>query len=223
MGTREIKEKSNMLVSRGDAQAVMYNPLYNLGKNVENNGTPQAYIMGGFTHQNSFCKPLYDGEQYDFVRDKWTQIDSLSRNRGDKAVVLLFDKIYTIGGETKHEYHCDELNVYNDSLEPESHTVTVPDIESYKITDVDPEWIKETNLPFHRFRSAAAAVNSISTVFVFGGQDEHNAECECYKTSDVIVSFKDNSIETHSAANMSNQKSIFMVLLFSTFFGWFSC
>lgn len=185
--TRELEEKSSMLVARGDAQAVTY----------KFHNTTRAYIMGGFTHRNGFCDPLYEGEMYDFDNNKWTVIDSLSQNRADKAVVMCHNKIFAIGGETKHKDMCIDINIYNESLAPESHVVTVPDIESYIVTDTNPQWRKEINIPFHRFRAAAVAIEPTATVYVFGGQEAYDDRCNCYKTSNLIFSFTDDSFSHH--------------------------
>lgn len=199
--TNEIIDKRPMHVSRGDASAVTY---------TFPNGSVRAYIMGGFSHENDFCHPLDKGEMYDFDTDTWTFIDSLTQHRGDKAVVMLRDTIYTIGGETKHEEMC------TNPIEPQSHAVTVPDIETYIVTEPNAQWKVQADIPYHRFRAAAAAVESTSTVYLFGGQLEYNETCRCYPTSNVILAFRDVDVSSKSSSSSSSScmnmipKSLFM-------------
>lgn len=176
--TRKFVEKADMLIARGDAPAITYTFV---------NDTTKAYIMGGFSHANEWCAPLHEGEVYDFEMDEWTSIDSLGEKRGDKAVVMLGDVIWAIGGETKHEDVCKG----DEDVVPSSVAETVSSIEFYSVTEESPKWRKGLDVPFHRFRAAAASVESTKTVFVFGGQESYDDDCQCYKTSNLIHTVRD--------------------------------
>jgi len=199
--TKEITVKTDMRLARGDAQAVSY--AFEDGRDV-------AFIMGGFTPANGWCAPLHEGEVYDFVEDTWTAIPSLNNNRGDKAVVTLNGKILTFGGESKHESSCDE----NTDLEPESYAVTVDDVESYDPRLPSPKWEIESDLSNARFRAAAAAFPKSSTVYLFGGQAEYLADCQCYKNTDTVYSFHE---EEHTSAS-DKSAHISLLTFFVSFF-----
>ena len=157
--TKSIVDLEPMGTKRGDAQAVYYKE----GK-VEG-----IYAVGGFTHESvkEYCRPLSHAEKYDFKTNKWTEIDSLENERGDKGLVVINGKVLAIGGESKHETLCDETT----SIEPSSHSIAVDDVESFNPQDGDEaEWHVESDFPSFRFRSAAAASEKLGKVYVFGGK-----------------------------------------------------
>ena len=194
VGAKTITELAPMPVKRGDASAVY----------VREKDT--AYIMGGFTNANNWCSPLHEGEAYDFDRNKWEEIPNLNNNRGDKAVVLLDQKIYAIGGEEKHEDYCE-----NDDLEPSSHAVAVDDVESFDPFDDDAEWVVETDFIKYRFRAAAAAWEPTQSIYIFGGQKQYSKECDCYPTADSVFAFR--KTDSESAAPMTGISSLLLLTM----------
>jgi len=196
VASKVITDKAQMKKARGDAHAVTYSL----------EGREVAYIMGGFTHMNSFCEPLKEAERYDFDKDEWVSVDSLKSKRGDKAITRLNCKILAIGGESKHAGICK-----NETVSKENETIPVNDVESYNPSDKDPEWKIETNLPNHHFRFAAAAVEKTDSVYVFGGQEAYSDGCKCYKNSNRIYALRD----------MTNTCNLSSVVHFTTSFGFF--
>ena len=243
--TLEITEMADMKVARGDAQAVAYtfptsgttSTSTSRSMTRTTSGTTSgttstststsrstrstrslAYIMGGFNHDN-WCSPLHESEVYDFQQDTWTSIPSLHEKRGDKAVVILQNVIYTIGGETKVQEICESDTNHTAA----SYTETVSTIETYQVgggQSSSPKWNKEENVPhhLHRFRAAAAAVESTNTVYIFGGQETYDEACQCYKTSNLITAFQDLGIDhVSSSAAASSLYSSFHLRNYSLY------
>ncbi len=184
--TKEILDLAPMKTKRGDANAVYYN----------NGGIEAVYIMGGFSVETTvaFCEPLFTAEKYVFKTNSWTDIDSLKNQRGDKAVVVLDDRILAIGGEDKHESLCTGES----DVDPSSHAVVVDDVESYHPLDgEDAEWEVESDFIQFRFRTAAAVSEQTKTVYVFGGQLGYDPDCKCYKTSQDIFTYRDDNDHDH--------------------------
>lgn len=187
--SRNILSLKSMITKRGDANAAYY----------KNGNMESVFIMGGFSSETSkpFCEPLSEAERYDFSTNKWTSISPLVNQRGDKGVVVLNDAILAIGGEDKHESICSGV----DEVEASSHAVVVDDVESYYPQDGDDaKWEVELDFAETRFRSAAAVAESTDTVYVFGGQMAYDVNCECYKTSSDIFSYRETHAHPHSSA-----------------------
>lgn len=139
-----------------------------------------AYITGGLTHKDYWCKPHSSVERYDLKGDEWKVIDALNVPRGDKALVSLNGYIIAMGGETKTK--CD--------AEPGEATKPLNDVEYLNTAEgIDSEWKNMTSLPDDRFRVVAAAYPPTDTVYVFGGQKYFDADCMCFATSDAVLSY----------------------------------
>jgi hypothetical protein len=192
---KQVTSMASMPTKRGDASAV-----YLKEKDT-------AYIMGGFSDANGWCSPLYEAEVYDFDRNKWDEIPELNHNRGDKAVVILDQKIYAIGGEEKHEDICESAN----DLDPSSHAVAVDDVESFDPFDNDAEWVVESDFISYRFRAAAAAWEPTHAIYIFGGQKQYSKECDCYATDDSVHYFR--KIGDDSAAWLPGMSSLLTLTL----------
>jgi len=85
LSTNEIQyeEQKEMPTPRGDIQSVVLDDNF-------------AYVIGGYTPSNNWCKALTVVEKYNLESNTWTTEPSLTNARGDKAAVLLNDKIYAI-------------------------------------------------------------------------------------------------------------------------------
>lgn len=183
--TKAIEKKADMLTARGDAHAVHYT----------HDKKSSIFIMGGFSHVNKFCKASDDVEEYSFESNSWTAIPDLKSARGDKAAVILNNRILAIGGEDKHESYCGS----GDSVASGSRPVN--DVEAYDPRKDNAQWEVEVDLPVFRFRGAAAAVESLDSVYLFGGQAPYLDACDCYPTSDEIFLYRES--HDHDAGGMT--------------------
>ena len=197
VGAKTVTSLASMPTRRGDASAV-----YLREKDT-------AYIMGGFSDENGWCSPLYEAEAYDFDMNKWEEISELNNNRGDKAVVILDQKIYAIGGEEKHEDICEG----GKDLEPSAHAVAVDDVESFDPFDKDAEWVVEADFISYRFRAAAAAWEPTNSIYVFGGQKQYSKECDCYATDDTVHYFRKVGGDDSAAVLPSMTSALGLVLM----------
>ena len=166
--TLVIEDRAPLSVSRGDLASVV--------------ATDFALVSGGYTHANNYTAPLADVEQYDFASDTWTAKASLGQERGDKAMALLDGDVFVLGGET-------QLGV-NDAA-PGEATLAVRSVERFDLAAN--QWEEITELPSHRFRFAAVAVDSEKKIYTFGGQNLFNVSCLCYSASDEVVVYQEVS------------------------------
>ena len=146
----------------------------------------------------NFCEPLDATEYYDFDMDLWREADDLNVARGDKALVVLDDVVYSIGGERQIANICLE-----DTPEPGEETVPLQDVE-YWNSETD-EWVKLEDLPRHRFRFAAVGFEN--KIYSFGGQLAFEEECQCFRTSDEVTVYKEvlaSPVENASSAKMGS-------------------
>jgi len=210
LDTKGIVPMTGMQTPRGDASAVSY----------DFEDKTVAFIIGGFTHVNGFCRPLDEAEMYDFEENEWVYIPALNVRRGDKALVVLNGKIIAIGGERKHEEKCGESRMLSESRmlgEEGSGSMLVDEVEVYDPRDSDPAWKFETNLKEHRYRAAAAAVDSSNSVYVFGGQKEYAFDCECYPTSNTIYHYQE--LDDTSSVKVRAEVSVTVLVLSLYFVG----
>lgn len=171
-GSLVIEDRASLLNARGDTGAAS-----------DNNDT-YAIITGGFTHLNNFCQPLDQVELYNFDSDSWTEVAPMHRARSDMAVVELNGFIYTFGGERQIENYCE---VVQDYAVPGELTIAVDDVERYD--KADNIWATIGDLPYHRFRFAAEAIDKKNTIYTFGGQNAFDLGCSCFRTSNQIVTY----------------------------------
>lgn len=207
VASKEIEDHAPMLEKRGDAHAVYFEL---------DNGDPVAFIMGGFQGDDNFCKPLVSAEKYDFKKDEWTKIDDLKSGRGDKAVAVMNNHVYAIGGETKPELAtCTGENDVAIHKQP----VALDDVESYNPNEADAEWKVETDFSALRFRAAAAAFPGSNTIYVFGGQAGYSDECDCFDSIDSIYAFRDESNSGGSIVSTNVLALVGSMVAFNLLFG----
>jgi len=164
-----------------------------------------VYVSGGFTHENSYAKPHNTVERYDPDTGRWSPVDSLNDERGDKQLVSLNGKVYAIGGEAK----VDITGVPADEVPDLGAISTV--LDSVEVLDPEDDvhgglaqWRSLGGMPTALFRFGAAEWEGEVTgeeggegesaddggyIFVFGGQVGYDADCECFRTTDQVMVF----------------------------------
>lgn len=186
ISTKSITPLSPMITAKGDAAATLY----------QVDGRMKIVSVGGFTHSNSYCKPLDDAELYDIASDSWESMDSLQEARGDMSLGVLHGVVYTIGGEAKHEAMCSNP----ENIAPSSYSIAVDDVESFDgRKGLNAQWKIESDLKSYRFRSAATVWDKTNTMYLFGGQSAYSRTCDCFPASDSVFTFTDESSFAHSA------------------------
>ena len=152
-----------------------------------------VYVSGGFTHENNWAAPMNSVEKYNVASEKWSDIDSLNQERGDKQLVALNGKIYAIGGETK----VDVVGPTEEQPELGARSEVLDSVEVLDPTeDVHgglAEWRNLAGMPTQLFRFAASEWNvegeEDGYVFVFGGQVGYDTDCKCFRTTDKVMVF----------------------------------
>lgn len=164
-----IVDNGSLNTARGDVAATV------------NSGKGYAYVSGGFTHENNFCAPLESVERYSLPPgDTWISVASLPTARADKAMVTYMEHTIAMGGERAPDNVCNNV-----TLSPAEMSKAVDDIEVLNADDST--WQILTTLPEHRFRFAAVVYED--TIYTFGGQQAFDAECNCLKTLDEVVTY----------------------------------
>lgn len=181
-GFLEIEIMAPMAVARGDIHAVT----------VTTSDQDYAYVTGGFSNYNNFCVPYNSVERYDIENNSWTTVAPLISARADKALVSMNGRIYAVGGETQIENKCKIEP--NDLPEAGELTVAVDDVEVYEPRQGrSATWKVLRSLPDHRFRFPGVGYDATDTIYTFGGQQAYDTTCQCFRTSDLIVSYKDTA------------------------------
>lgn len=162
----------NMAEARGDVHAVAVNG--------------HAYVTGGYTHNDKYCRPLNSTERYDYTSstNQWTTVGPLHTGRADKALVAVRDHVYAVGGESKQEDSCIG--------DPAEYTLALADIEVLDTTsrDAKPQWtVVVADLEERRFRFVGAPWPRTNSVYVLGGQSFYEPSCKCFATSDIISKY----------------------------------
>lgn len=195
-GTLIYEEKAPMFAARGDCTGV--SALTRLG-------VGYALVVGGFTHEDDFCAALATTEYYDFARDLWRKAADMETPRADKALVVLGNVIYAVGGEQQIANICSIKNP-----EPGEKTVLLQDVEYWNVeTDT---WVVVEDLPGHRFRLAAVGYNN--EIYSFGGQVAFEEECQCFRTSDEVTIFSEEEVIDTSDAPSGTALTTNLMLLF---------
>lgn len=145
-----------------------------------------AILTGGFSGANNWCEPYNDTEQYNFISDTWIEINDMNIPRGDKALVVLNNNYYAIGGERSITNLCDLLDAGNE-VGPEQKRISIDDVETYNI--ISKKWIILEELPYYRFRFPAVAYDELEKIYAFGGQVGFNTTCNCFATTNEITIF----------------------------------
>lgn len=118
----------------------------------------QAFIVGGFHHENNFEMPVSSMEMLNVGQGgAWVTKNSMNVARGDKAVASLNGILHVIGGETKNS---------NSTSEHWGHSVPLVDVEAYD--PIGDAWYYGGDIPSSRFRFTAASHGN--SIFIFGGQ-----------------------------------------------------
>lgn len=175
----------------------------------------EVYVSGGFTHENNFAAPKNSVEKFSITTQKWSEVDALNEERGDKQLVALNGKIYAMGGEAKidtvgvKDEELPELGARSEVLD----TVEVLD-PSEDVHAGLAQWRALAGMPGQLFRFAAEswAVDGEDDgyIFVFGGQVGYDTDCKCFRTSDQVLVFDiAHAEEEEDAEVMSNGASMF--------------
>lgn len=132
---------------------------------------------------------------YDFDAGTWRNIAPMRNARSDKALVELNGKVLAFGGEQQLRGICDVA----DKPEVGEATLAVDDVEELEVIPDgandgfdDAEWEVLADLPEHRFRFAAVALDDRNAVYAFGGQLAYEETCQCYRTSDEVMVYTRN-------------------------------
>lgn len=184
-GFLSVSAVSPLPTPRGDLSAVSL---------LTSEGVAYALVTGGFSHENGFCEPLAATEYYNFDEGSWRVADDLQVARSDKALVVLDDVVYAMGGERQIANIC-----LGAEPEPGEETVPLQDVEYWDAaTD---EWVKLEDLPRHRFRFAAIGYEN--KVYAFGGQEAFSEDCKCFRTTNEVTVYS----EVFEGDGMSNGDS----------------
>lgn len=173
-----------MAEARGDVHAVTVNGY--------------AYVTGGFTHDDGYCQPLTSTERYDFKNNdanQWTTIGPLHTGRADKALVAVRNHVYAVGGESKHDEHCNG--------DPGEYSLALADVEVLDTTTSGssngPQWtVISSDMEERRFRFVGAPWPRTNSVYVLGGQYFYEPSCKCFATSDIISKYTEKEISSKS-------------------------
>mmetsp|Transcript_113176 Transcript_113176/g.205855 ORF Transcript_113176/g.205855 Transcript_113176/m.205855 type:complete len:407 (+) Transcript_113176:99-1319(+) len=147
----------------------------------------QAYVVGGFHHENNFAAPIATLEMLDLSSSgslSWVSKPGMSVSRGDKAVASLNGLLHVVGGEAKNN---------------QGHSVALRDVEVYD--PVSNAWYFGGDIPSDRFRFTAASHGN--SIFIFGGQGylvgQHGADASHYPLMGVVEEYS----ETIAASSVS--------------------
>jgi len=150
------------------------------------------YVSGGFTHENDWEAPLNTVEKFSLATGKWSAVDALNEERGDKQLVAVNGKVYAIGGEDK----VDTSGVSAEELELAGYSLVLDTVEVLDpAEDVHAglaQWKSLAKMPSGLFRFSASeweVEGEDGVIFVFGGQKPYNSDCKCFATTDTVMVF----------------------------------
>lgn len=178
-GTLDIEAVASLGTSRGDIHAVSYS-------SADESSPSSVFVTGGF---KQICEPLRSVERYDFATQTWTTLSSsLKTARGDKALVELNGLIYAVGGETTPPSECSSPDDIPDDV-LSALSLPVDDVEVYDPSIENGNWTVIADIPDFRFRFAAESWQDLGIIYGFGGQEAYDADCQCFKTSNLIFTY----------------------------------
>lgn len=165
-----------------------------------------VYVSGGFTHENDYARPLDSVERYDPAAERWSAVDALNEERGDKQLVALGGRVYALGGEQKVDVagvpaaELPELGARSELLDSVEVLDPAGDAPGGRA-----EWKRLAGMPAQLFRFAAAEWEvDDGFIFVLGGQVAYDADCKCFRTTDKVMVFdvghavEDGGVETQT-------------------------
>eukprot|EP00591_Stephanopyxis_turris_P008432 CAMPEP_0195512934 /NCGR_PEP_ID=MMETSP0794_2-20130614/4716_1 /TAXON_ID=515487 /ORGANISM="Stephanopyxis turris, Strain CCMP 815" /LENGTH=449 /DNA_ID=CAMNT_0040640831 /DNA_START=143 /DNA_END=1492 /DNA_ORIENTATION=+ len=140
-----------------------------------------GYIVGGYTHEDSFCDSLATTERYDIKKDEWVFVDSLDEGRGSIGFVKFDGRFFAIGGD-KRTGACGT---------PSSQSIAVEDAEVYDpFQGINAAWHPvEITKDDGRFRFVAFPWPGTQHIYVLGGIIDGPVGCNCYFASDKVIQY----------------------------------
>eukprot|EP00455_Lapot_gusevi_P041775 TRINITY_DN4884_c0_g1_i1.p1 TRINITY_DN4884_c0_g1~~TRINITY_DN4884_c0_g1_i1.p1 ORF type:complete len:400 (-),score=150.85 TRINITY_DN4884_c0_g1_i1:192-1304(-) len=171
----------------GDSMAEFYN-----GK---------AYVIGGFTSDDGFCRPRNTLEVYDVASNTWTIKASMLAGRGDAAISRVKNMLFLLGGESK------ETGVLCASG---PRSVPLDSVEYYSIDEN--MWRPYGRIAISRFRFGSSSYGN--TVYDVGGQgmNTFNGTAEPYHpVIDQVWALDVSSVFSTSSAISTSTFSFFLV------------
>jgi N-acetylneuraminic acid mutarotase len=143
-----------------------------------------VYVTGGFSHEDYWCSPHASVERWILADNTWEDVPAMTYERGDKALMHMNGQIYAIGGETKA--NCDLVNA----------STPVEHVEIFN--EATNEWTDATVIPEETFRFVAVAHEASDSIYIFGGQNYYDPDCDCYPVSKDALQFVDQdwSVDT---------------------------
>ncbi|GKY94809.1 hypothetical protein MPSEU_000446100 [Mayamaea pseudoterrestris] len=184
-----IQDKAPLRVARGDLTAVV------------NDDETYAIVTGGFGVTNEFCAPLAEVERYNFNDDSWRLIAPMNKPRSDIALVELNGNIIALGGERQILNICEI-----DPPEVGEATFAVDDVEVLDVnaSSCSTKWTVLQDLPQNRFRLAAVALDDENAVYTFGGQEDYNSTCQCYRPTRQVIIYDATEVEHDHATEQDS-------------------
>mmetsp|Transcript_4313 Transcript_4313/g.6803 ORF Transcript_4313/g.6803 Transcript_4313/m.6803 type:complete len:397 (-) Transcript_4313:312-1502(-) len=162
-----------------------------------------AYVAGGFTDANGFCAPVTTAEAYDIATNSWSYLPPLDNERGEIVMVALDDHLYAMGGERQIEGICELTG----DTDPGELTVGLEIVESLE----NNSWTTVDSFDEHKFRFAAVGTDGL--IFAFGGQENWDYDCECFRTTDEIqiIGYNVEEILKNEKPPESSSSSLFLI------------
>lgn len=151
-----------------------------------------AYVVGGYTHENSYCPALRSTERFNLATGQWTKLNDLQTARANMAVTTLGGHVLTVGGESPASSDC---NVF--FPEPGSSTAVLDSVEIMDDGNGNngPWQMSSTNALSKKRYRFGDAVTVGSKAYFFGGLDEYDSTCKCYKPSvEVLILTYDSAV-----------------------------
>ncbi|KAL7545581.1 hypothetical protein ACHAWF_008928 [Thalassiosira exigua] len=170
-----------LLSSRGDIDVA-----------VLDDGAGDAYVSGGFTHEDYWAAPRNTVEKFSRSSGTWADVPALNDERGDKQLVAVGGKIFAIGGESKvdvtgPDQELPELGAMSQVLDSVEVLDPTEDVHGGLA-----EWRQLGGMPGQLFRFSASeweVEGEEGYIFVFGGQVGYDSDCKCFRTTDKVLVF----------------------------------
>lgn len=134
----------------------------------------EFYVLGGWNP--SFTEAVNTVESYSVATNTWTVRPHMIHKRGDLAVGVISNSLFAIAGEQR-----------NKTKDPTGDVLlSFPVSLVTKYTAASNAWSEEASIPVNRFRFVGGGYNSSSSylssaVYLFGGQDDYDATCKCFR------------------------------------------